>query len=82
MPTQKQTPKRQSNDFVEIDDEIPFQDYPDNWMTVNAFKGEMDRCKTVDDISQILNGQKGNPRLNELIPLASARKQEIIATIG
>lgn len=76
------TPKRQSNDFVEIDDEIPFQDYPDNWLTVNAFGGEVGRCKTVDEISTLLNSQKGNPRLNELIPLASARKQEILANMG
>lgn len=83
---------QENKDFPEIDDEIPFQDYepapykptnsPDNWLTVNAFRGEMERCNTVDDISQILNGQKGNPKLNELIPLASARKQEIMAIVG
>lgn len=76
------TAKRQNNDFVEIDDEIPFQDYPDNWLTVNAFGGEVGRCKTVDEISTLLNSQKGNPRLNELVPLASARKQEILANMG
>ena len=82
MPTPKQMPKRQSNDFVEIHDEIPFQSYdnPDNWLTVNAFKGEMDRCATIDEISAVLNGQKGNPRISELIPYASARKQQLLQT--
>lgn len=72
---------QQSNDFIEIDDEIPFQtpmSHPDDWMTVNAFAGEMERCNDVTQISKILNSQKGNPKINELIPLASARKQEIL----
>lgn len=55
--------------------------YPDDWMSVNAFKGEMERCKTLSDISEILNSQKGNPHINDLIPLASARKQEILNTL-
>jgi hypothetical protein len=55
-----------------------FVGYADDWMSVNAFKGEMGRCKTLSDISEILNSQKGNPHINDLIPLASARKQEIL----
>lgn len=86
-PTPKETQQKEygagAAHVVEIDDEIPFCDYnnADNWLTVNAFKGEMDRCATIDQISAVLNGQKGNPHINELIPLASARKQEIIATM-
>lgn len=79
------TPKRQNNDFIEIDDEIPFQNkgaHPDEWMTYNAFRGEMERCDNVDQISSILNSQKGNPHIKDLIPLASARKQEILANMG
>ena len=80
----------EANDFAPIEDivadEIPFntptESHPDDWMTVNAFAGEMERCDKVDDISKILNSQKGNPHLNELVPLASARKQEILATMG
>lgn len=67
------------NDLVA--DEIPFQEptfTPDDWMSVNAFAGEMERCNNTADISKILNSQKGNPHLNELISLASARKQEIL----
>lgn len=74
-----------TNDFVEIDDEIPFQNkvaHPDDWMTYNAFRGEMERCDNVDQISSILNSQKGNPHIKDLIPLASARKQEILANMG
>lgn len=81
MPTPKQNTKEIHFDAPEIDDEIPFQDYPDNWLTVNAFKGEMDRCTTIDQISAVLNGQKGNPRISELIPYASARKQELLTTM-
>lgn len=82
---QTQVPKKKRadqsiNDLV--GDEIPFVESkrpdPDNWMSVNAFAGEMERCNDIDDISALLNGQKGNPRLKELIPLASARKQEIL----
>lgn len=68
-----------------VDDDIPFtetepvaHEIPDDWMSVNAFAGEMSRCKDLMAISAILNGQKGNPHLNELIKLASARKAEIL----
>lgn len=81
---------QQNNDIPNTDqsindlvgDEIPFVESkrpdPDNWMSVNAFAGEMERCNDLNDISALLNGQKGNPKLKELIPLASARKQEIL----
>ena len=75
----KKTTEPSINDLVA--DEIPFQEptfTPDDWMTVNAFAGEMERCNDVTQISTILNGQKGNPHIKELIPLATARKQEIL----
>lgn len=85
LKTEKPTPKTKEIHFdaPEIDDEIPFQEYtthasPDDWMTVNVFAGEMERCNDVSQISKLLNGQKGNPHLQELISLASARKQEIL----
>lgn len=52
--------------------------HPDDWMSVNAFAGEMKRCTTLTEISEILNSQRNNPRLNELIPLASTRKEQIV----
>lgn len=52
--------------------------HPDDWMTYNAFAGAMDRCTDITQISKLLNAQKGNPRLNELVPLATARKQELL----
>lgn len=79
VPQTKTAPKS-INDMV--GDEIPFQrpaTHPDDWMSVNAFAGEMDRCKTTEEISRILNGQKGNPKLNELIPLATTRKEQLEA---
>jgi len=84
-PQPKPTPKAKKadtdiNDLV--GDEIPFDmpttAHPDDWMSVNAFSGEMERCTDVTQISKLLNSQKGNPHLNDLIPLASARKQEIL----
>jgi hypothetical protein len=42
----------------------------------------MARCTDITQISNILNTQKGNPRIKELIPLATARKQEILNTMG
>lgn len=64
-----------------VGDKIPFQDdvsFPDDWMTYNAFRGEMERCTSIDQISALLNTQKGNPRLKELVPLATARKRELL----
>jgi hypothetical protein len=82
IPTPKKKAQEPSiNDLV--GDEIPFvakTAHPDDWMSVNAFAGEMERCKSIDDISEILNSQKGNPHIKELIPLASARKQELLET--
>ncbi len=78
--TPKSAQKKQTvNDLV--GDEIPFTSTPvhsDDWMSVNAFAGEMERCNDVAEISKILNGQKGNPKMQELIPLASARKKQIL----
>lgn len=81
LKTEKIIKKEIHFDAPEIDDGIPFS-HPDDWMSVNAFAGEMNRCNDISKISALLNSQKGNPHLNDLIPLASARKQEIIATIG
>ena len=64
-----------------VDDCVPFTN-ADDWMTYNAFAGEMERCTTLTEISNILNTQKGNPRIKELIPLATARKQELLNTMG
>ena len=76
----KKTTDMSINDLV--GDEIPFTApataHPNDWLSVNAFAGEMERCNDVAEISRILNGQKGNPHINDLIPLASARKQEIL----
>lgn len=81
LPTPKKKASEMSiNDLV--GDEIPFEEpataHPNDWLSVNAFAGEMERCNDVAEISRILNGQKGNPRINDLIPLASARKAEIL----
>ena len=81
---------QEANDIPQILDDmvgdtVPFQETktdPDSWLTYNAFAGEMERCTDITQISEILNGQKGNPRIKELIPLATARKQEILQSIG
>jgi hypothetical protein len=76
---------QENNDFAPIEeqvgDSIPYA-HPDDWITVNAFEGMMQRCNDITEISNILNGQKGNPNLDKLVPLATARKQEILATMG
>ena len=82
--------QQEANDIPQILDDmvgdtVPFQESktdPDSWLTYNAFAGEMERCTDITQISEILNGQKGNPRIKELIPLATARKQEILQSIG
>ena len=78
----------ENNDLAPVDnlvgDTVPFQEPaidPDTWLTYNAFAGEMQRCTDITQISEILNGQKGNPHIKELIPLATARKQEILQTM-
>lgn len=76
---------QENNDYAPIEelvgDSIPYS-HPDDWITVNAFEGMMQRCNDITEISTILNGQKGNPNLDKLVPLATARKQEILATMG
>ena len=64
-----------------VGDSVPFTN-ADDWMTYNAFAGEMERCTDITQISNILNTQKGNPHIKELIPLATARKQEILNSMG
>lgn len=79
-----------------IDDEIPFGEpdvvvikntktsnvaTPDEWLTVNAFAGIADRTTTVAELQKLLNGQRGNPHLQELAEIASARKIEILQDI-
>lgn len=76
---------QENNDFAPIEeqvgDSIPYA-HPDDWITVNAFEGMMQRCNDITEISNILNGQKGNPNLDKLVPLATARKQEILNSMG
>lgn len=79
------TPKKKASEMSINDlvgDEIPFEApataHPNDWLSVNAFAGEIERCNSLDEIGRVLNGQKGNPHIKELIPLASARKQEIL----
>ena len=80
LKTEKITKKTTNNINDLVGDEIPFVEsvHADDWLTVNAFAGEMERCNDVTAISKILNGQKGNPHIKDLIPIASARKQEIL----
>lgn len=79
-----------------IDDEIPFSEpdsvvvvknaktpkaaTPDEWLPVNAFKGLAERTATVAELQKLLNGQRGNPHLQELAEIASARKQQLLET--
>lgn len=80
-----------------IDDEIPFSEpdsvvviknaktpkttAPDEWLTVNGFRGLAERTATIADLQTLLNGQRGNPHLQELAEIASARKAEIMGTL-
>lgn len=54
----------------------------DDWLPVNAFKGLAERTNTITELQTLLNGQRGNPHLQELAEIASARKAEIIAKMG
>ena len=45
--------------------------------TVNQFKEMLSFCNTEDDIKELLNKQRGNPQLSALVPLATARKNEL-----
>lgn len=62
-----------------IDDTIPTFDSADDWLTVNAFQGIADRCNDIAELQKIINGQRTNPQISELIAIASARKAEIVA---
>ena len=45
--------------------------------TPDQFKEMLSFCNTEDDIKELLNKQRGNPNLQSLIPLATARKNEL-----
>ena len=45
--------------------------------TVDQFKEMLSFCNTEDDIKELLNKQRGNPQLSALVPLATARKNEL-----
>lgn len=62
-----------------IDDTIPTFDSADDWLTVNAFQGIADRCNDIAELQKIINGQRTNPHISELVAIASARKAEIVA---
>lgn len=47
------------------------------WATVDQFKEMLSFCETEDAIKEQLNKQRGNPQLQSLIPLATARKNEL-----
>ena len=55
--------------------------HPDEWLTVNMFSGLAERTTTIADLQTLLNGQRGNPHLQELAEIASARKAQIMATM-
>lgn len=67
-----------------VGDEIPFTEPkvrapgPDDWMTVNAFQGEADRCTDLTALSTLLKTQRTNPHLDEMVQICTARKQEIL----
>ena len=54
--------------------------HADEWLTVNAFSGLAERTATIADLQTLLNGQRGNPHLQELAEIASARKQQLLET--
>lgn len=45
--------------------------------TVDEFREMLAFCQSEDDIRTLLNKQRGNPALNALTPLATARKNEL-----
>lgn len=67
-----------------VGDEIPFTEPkvrapgPDDWMTINAFQGEADRCTDLTALSTLLKTQRTNPHLDEMVQICTARKQEIL----
>lgn len=77
-PTRQTQPVQPFNDFVpEFLKDAP-DAHPDDWLTINAFQGICDRARTIDEIQRVLNSQKGNPNLNALVEIASARKQQLL----
>lgn len=71
-----------------VGDEIPFVEPtapaqprpagPDDWLTVNAFQGIADKCSDMTELSRLLKQQRTNPKLPELVKVATARKQQIL----
>lgn len=47
------------------------------WATTEQFQEILSFCNTADEIREQLNKQRGNPNLQSLIPLATARKNEL-----
>lgn len=47
------------------------------WATAEQFQEMLSFCNTEDEIKELLNKQRGNPNLQSLIPLATARKNEL-----
>lgn len=81
LKTEKPTPKKA--DAIEdlVGDEILFVATPvhqDDWMSVNAFRGEAERCNDLTELQKMVNGQKGNPNLGEIVKIAAQRKLEIL----
>lgn len=56
--------------------------HPDDWMTPAAFGGVAAKINSVPELQDLLNAQRGNPNIKKLAEIASARKAEIIATMG
>lgn len=67
---------QKKDDFEEIK---PVEtEKPDNWLSVAGFRGICERTSDITEIRNILNLQKGNPHLQEMIEIAKIRKQEIL----
>lgn len=69
-----------TNDYPPVIEEVPFtepESYPDDWLSVNAFSGMCDRATSIDELQTLLNGQRGNPNIKQLIEIAGQRKQQI-----
>lgn len=82
LKTEKLTPKKADKQIEDlVGDEIPFVATPvhqDDWMSVNAFRGEAERCNDLTELQKMVNGQKGNPNLGEIVKIAAQRKLEIL----
>lgn len=80
-PVKKATKKADAIEDL-VGDEIPFvapaTARPDDWMSVNAFAGEANRCNDLTELQKMVNGQKGNPNLGEIVKIAAQRKLEIL----